>query len=334
MNARGNAMELDGFNSDLSLGFEHNGQQHYGLDGFFTTRPDQLESRLADDAEKLRLCKVNGVTLIVVPFSVPLKSVQSYVLRELAAIDIVPPNTISFDPGIVSLSTLAGLRQHAELLGGQLLSERYQGSAAKLRWKCKNPDHPPFETTPSAVINNGHWCRRCAAEKASDSHRISVSQVQEWARAAQGELLVGDPDGVPAPEKGFALSDGAWFRCGACQRRQLRKIRQVKDGRLCLCHTNKTRIDRPVIKTKLAERSMILIEPGPNLRGRSDITIQCSKCSETWTVKASRVVNGSVGCPRCRRNATITREKALALGESIGFELRSDTVRAPCANMT
>jgi hypothetical protein len=71
INQRGNAMELDGFNSDLSLAFEHNGQQHYQLDGFFTTHPEQLKSRLADDAEKLRLCKATGIALIVVPFFRP-----------------------------------------------------------------------------------------------------------------------------------------------------------------------------------------------------------------------------------------------------------------------
>ena len=73
INDRGNAMELDGYNSEISIAFEHNGQQHYELDGYFMTHPDQLKSRLADDADKVRLCMKHGIALIVIPFYVPLK---------------------------------------------------------------------------------------------------------------------------------------------------------------------------------------------------------------------------------------------------------------------
>ena len=322
INNRGNAMELDGYNSDLLLAFEHNGQQHYELDGYFMTHPDQLKSRLADDADKVRLCRENAVSLIVIPFYVPLKEIQSYISRELANVTIAPPNTTNFEPGLLSTSELERLGQHAARLGGRLLSNRYKGSAEKLRWQCKNPEHPPFETTPSAVINNGHWCRRCACEKSSESYRVPAEQVQEWALACNGELVLGAP-GSPTEEKGFSLADKAEFRCLSCNRRQSRTVRQVKEGRLCLCHTKKTRIDRVAVEEKLSARSLCLVESVPILRGRTHIMIQCKKCGTHWAAKVSNVVNSGVGCPKCRRNAAITIEKARELGERIGFLLRS-----------
>ncbi len=326
INDRGNAMELDGYNSEISIAFEHNGQQHYELDGYFMTHPDQLKSRLADDADKVRLCMKHGIALIVIPFYVPLKEIQAYILRELEKIRIAPPNTTNFEPGVVSTSELEILRNHAARLGGLLLSDRYQGSAEKLRWQCKNPNHPPFDTTPSAVINNGHWCRKCAGEKSSESYRVPVKQIQEWALACKGELLL-DGLGSLTEEKGLALADKAEFRCLSCNKRQDRTVRQVKEGRLCLCHTKKTRIDRVTIEEKLSSRSMCLVDSVPIFRGRTSITIQCTKCGTQWAAKVSNIVNSGVGCPKCRPNAAITIEKARELGESIGFLLRSVEVR-------
>lgn len=111
INKRGNAMELDGHNADLSIAFEHNGQQHYELDGYFAVHLDRLEERRADDEEKMRLCKENGVALVVVPFSVPLKEIQAYILRELARVPIEPPTIANFEPGLLAPSILEKLRQ-------------------------------------------------------------------------------------------------------------------------------------------------------------------------------------------------------------------------------
>jgi hypothetical protein len=325
INNRGNAMELDGYNADLALAFEHNGQQHYELDGYFMTHPKQLRSRLADDADKVRLCMAHGVSLIVIPFYVPLRGIQDHVLRELEQINIVPPNATTLEPGLSSTSILERLRQHAARLGGCLLSERYQGIAKKLRWQCKNPEHPPFETTPNAILSNGHWCKKCAGVKSSESYRVAVEQVQEWALACKGELVL-NLSGSPTFEMGLALADKAEFHCLSCNRRQFRTVRQVKEGRLCLCHTKKTRIDRAAVEEKLSERSMCLVGPAAILGGRTRITIQCNGCGTQWTPKTSTVMNDAVGCPKCRRNAAITIEKARELGERIGFLLRSDKV--------
>ena len=324
-NPRGNFMELDGYCADLALAFEHNGQQHYDLDGYFTRHPGQLRARLADDEQKVRLCRENGVLLVVVPFTIPLKDIHAYLLRELAGAGVEPRTRTSIEPGLFAPSKMERLRQHASRLGGRLLSERYQGSASKLRWQCRNPAHPAFEMAPSTVMGSGHWCRRCADEKRAESYRVSAQQVEAWAAAARGALMR-DEHVPPGTEKKLALSDEALFRCLSCGRVQRRSIQQVKNGRLCLCHTGKTRIDRQGIEVKLAGGAMRIVAPSEVLGGRTRVTLECRGCGTQWRAKASGVMNDTVGCPHCRSNARINTEKARALGERLGFHLRSSDV--------
>lgn len=281
---------------------------------------------LKDDALKQQLCQKNNVALIVVPFFVSIKSIQDYVISELAKFGIMPPNTESFPPGLVAASALKKLRQIAANHEGELLSECYQGCSEKLRWKCKNSTHPEFMATPSAVTT-GTWCKKCAGDKASESYRISIDQVQKWAKACDGELI---EDGLfdSRADVTFALSDQAKFRCSKCNDQPIRIVRQVKEGRLCLCSTNKKRIDRKRLIEKLSERSMVLLSSGEFFRGRTCLTIQCSKCGwERDNVKVAYVMNGQIGCKNCSRNAPISIEKCRELGVRIGFHLISTEVR-------
>jgi hypothetical protein len=323
MNRSRKAMELDGYNPELALAFEHNGQQHYEIDGYLTTRQDQLTKRYADDEDKVRLCRENGVTLIVVPFSVPLKVVQTYVLGELTKAGVQPPNTADFQPGIFHSSMLSKLRGHAASLGGHLISDKYLGSSEDHWWKCKHSEHPPFPMTPSEAISMGHWCDRCADERWSESYKISVEQLQALARNSGGELLLDELE----VEKKFASYDQAKFRCLSCGRHTTRTVQQVKDGRLCFCVTKKVRIDRLAIERRLSGTLVRLLGPEVILGGKHRVRVQCQSCERQWEARVSSMIHGVVKCDVCQpsRNAPITIEKANALGEKYGFRLSSDT---------
>ena len=58
-NEHGNFIELDGYNKELGIAFEHQGNQHYENNGWFN-KP------LYDDVKK-ELCNQNGVKLICIP---------------------------------------------------------------------------------------------------------------------------------------------------------------------------------------------------------------------------------------------------------------------------
>jgi hypothetical protein len=324
MNQNGKAMELDGYNPDLALAFEHNGQQHYEIDGYLTTHQDQLTKRYADDEDKVRLCSENGVALIVVPFSVSLKEVQTHVLGELTKAGIQPPNLADFQPGIFHSSMLSKLQEHAASLGGHLISDKYLGSAEDHLWKCKHPEHPPFLMPPSEAISMRHWCDRCDDVKRSESYKISVEQLQVLAQTKGGEMIL---DGVDA-EKKFASYDQVMIRCLSCGRPSIRTVQQIKDGRLCFCRTKKTRIDRSAIEEKLSGASVRVVGSDVISGGKTPVTLQCEKCRHHWLSKASYVMNTTVKCDVCNpsRNAAVTMEKARELGERCGFRLCSETL--------
>ncbi len=325
-NDRGNKMEIDGFNAELALAFEHNGQQHYELDGYFATRHEQVVVRQRDDAVKVRLCQEHRITLVVVPFHVPIADIEQFVRGTLANHGVVPGSDEQFEPGLFSPSKLETLQRYAKRLGGQLLSIRYLGSAGKLLWRCREASHPPFQSTPSAVISGGRWCRRCANQKRSDSYRVSLDVAAAWAAAAGGKLLADEGRSGERVDR-FALSESVEVRCNACSRQHRRTLRQIKDGRLCLCRTKRLRYDHPLIMAKLEARSWALAGPVRSLRGRDLITIRCTICNSEWTTKLTNVANEATGCPKCRRNARIDSTKAHALATKLDFELVSKDVK-------
>jgi hypothetical protein len=65
----GSKLELDGYNDDLKLAIEYNGEQHYKYVSIYHDgKPDALEKQKERDKLKLKLCKENNVYLIVVPY--------------------------------------------------------------------------------------------------------------------------------------------------------------------------------------------------------------------------------------------------------------------------
>lgn len=79
-------LELDCFNSDLMLGIEYNGEQHYNyIPHFHKTKDAFYNIKYRDDMKK-RLCLENGVKLIIVPYTV--KDIQNYLRMELNKIDL------------------------------------------------------------------------------------------------------------------------------------------------------------------------------------------------------------------------------------------------------
>jgi hypothetical protein len=75
----GAQLELDGFNEQLAIGVEYNGPYHY--DKKYYPTEEKFNNKVTSDQLKVTLCKMNGVLLIVIPYTV--SSIYDYILSRL-----------------------------------------------------------------------------------------------------------------------------------------------------------------------------------------------------------------------------------------------------------
>lgn len=76
-------LELDCYNEKLSLACEYQGRQHYEYVKHFHKNKGDLRGQISRDKCKARMCKKNGVDLIVVPHSVGRDGVEKFIIRHL-----------------------------------------------------------------------------------------------------------------------------------------------------------------------------------------------------------------------------------------------------------
>jgi len=82
----GRCLELDCYNERLKLAVEMNGSQHYKYPNIFHKTHQEFKEQVRRDKLKLKLCKVEGVHLIVVPYNVPHDMIPTYIMYHLPEI--------------------------------------------------------------------------------------------------------------------------------------------------------------------------------------------------------------------------------------------------------
>ena len=77
-----NIMHLGGYNSDLNLGFEYNGEQHYKFIPRWHKTIRDFEERKKRDIIKLKLCEEYRVVLIIVPYWISYQKMEDYIRKK------------------------------------------------------------------------------------------------------------------------------------------------------------------------------------------------------------------------------------------------------------
>ena len=96
-------LELDGYNEQLAIAFEHQGRQHYEIDPFFNADKQKLDYQKERDQIKREECRKRNITLIEVPEVgglLPLPEVAAFVLNQLEEAGVtlpVDPSTFKFN---------------------------------------------------------------------------------------------------------------------------------------------------------------------------------------------------------------------------------------------
>lgn len=75
----GQNLELDGYNPELKIACEYNGQQHYVYPNSYHKTKEEFISQVRRDQWKLRRCEEEGVYLIRIPYTVPYRDIEKYI---------------------------------------------------------------------------------------------------------------------------------------------------------------------------------------------------------------------------------------------------------------
>lgn len=79
----GKGLEIDCCSTDMMLGVEYNGRQHYEYTPGMHKNYEAFRNQQYRDEMKQRICTDNGFTLITVPYSIPVESIENYLREQL-----------------------------------------------------------------------------------------------------------------------------------------------------------------------------------------------------------------------------------------------------------
>ena len=245
-------LELDGYNEQLKIAFEHHGEYHYSLAGFYSKTTAALKHRISVDKLKKKLCKKNNVILIEIPAlgkRTKIEDLYKIIESELKKhkksklILKIKPDTdkIRFEvtDEIQALQSIA--KQH----GGKCHSRLYLNAKTYIDFECS--EGHIFKTTAERVFN-GRWCRLCGRVKAGKKMRGRIEDLQLIAKSRDGELISVEYKNAVTPVEWKCIKGHTWYAkpsavkmgtwCPFCAGKRhnvgdLQKTAKIKGGR-CL----------------------------------------------------------------------------------------------------
>lgn len=191
INSLGNRMELDGCCANLGLAFEYNGEQHYIKHRAFHGASKTLDRRIADDQLKVKLCRTNGVALIVIPYTVIREELGVFIFEECKRLGFdAPKESFQWDPlDIAHANTkkFFEIQSVARKNGGECLSEAYIDSKTKMRFKCVEGHE--WSAVPQHLIS-GVWCPTCGRKNAAQKiTKYDIATLQGRAEEKGGKCV-------------------------------------------------------------------------------------------------------------------------------------------------
>ena len=174
-------LELDGYNSELKLAFEHEGshkilkQEAFGR-GYFNS--PAYKRYIKNISYKKRICKKKGIKLINIPevpsltkiddlkflIKAKLKSTKNKYIRK--CLNNINTLNINYNTAY-GFNNIILLKAKAKEHGGVLISKFFLGSDYKYKFKCRN-DHIFFRTFRHAIYRD----QFCASKKCMEQRKI------------------------------------------------------------------------------------------------------------------------------------------------------------------
>lgn len=323
------SLELDGFNQELGVAFEHHGKHHYSAGRYSSSKSDDLAIIQERDERKRTLCKLNGVKLIEIPEIGSLTKLeelgeliyklckeQGVLIRKEAA--TIRPNIDAAFKATNSNKYLL-LCKIAEERGGKCLSEAFISNTTRMKWICEKGH--TWESTPSNVLDKpnsrGRWCPKCATQKRAEKQRGQIRS-REFAGTFDTkdsmnmlELL----DAIAASQKGKLLSrkyegdnEKMSWQCAKghtweASPGQIKGTRSRKGTWCPTCFETRRGASQRLSINDLKE---IARQKGGKclsenyINARTKLLWECSK-GHSWEAVADTIKNRNSWCPVCAR---------------------------------
>lgn len=333
----GSYLELDGFNGDIRVAFEHHGRQHYG--DVAMRFPTDFRTQMQRDDFKRKLCTEQKVRLIEIPevFGItPLHEVRDVVLSECRKHSIrIPRGRRDLIPNLDKAyrtepfdSVVTGIRQMTSKRNGVIVSIDPTASPTIARipvtLRCERGHEWP---TTIGVIQRGHWCRRCnvldraafvngtmTAEQYEERHGIAEPRglkirIEDVKKLATACGLILESNRYVSPK--IKLS----FRCGFCHNLfpcSYDQLKQSEPDRCPACARARGGLAR---RHRLEDLQQLARKHGGYLLSRSyegvflPLRWWCAECQDSFIVPADSVVQGG-WCPSCSRRRGAKKQSA------------------------
>ena len=263
-NQRNNQMEIDGYCAELKIGFEYQGIQHFGKQIHGTS----LEKRIADDQEKARLCKENGVHLFIIDYRMEYSEFPGQILHQaasfgmdLSSYDFKQP--IDINKAYIRDDRLPILIELLKKKKITVLSTKWIGVKDKYSFRCDVCGHE-WEATGSHFFNSRRvgGCQKCSIALTAGANRLTLEEVQAFAKKHGGVCLSNDYLEIKQKYK-FKCSEGHEFEdiynnmkyrdrfCPICEDRFMKRFMTDEEALEILTKFNlKPRGPRPKLMTK------------------------------------------------------------------------------------
>jgi len=342
----GSYLELDGYNEELGIAFEHHGRHHYGA--VQMRFPTNFRDQKKRDAFKRRRCVEQRVRLIEVPeiFGItPLADVIKVILAECRRLGIRPPrHRLRLKPNIdrayrTESFEEAKTRLHriVESKEGVLKSLDHKATSTLSRMpvviRCRR-EHL-WNTTAGSVLA-GHWCKKCYFADRRDfflgslspeeyGQRYGVSAPTRTPITIKEVRQLADSLGLTLLSEEYVTAKTKYlFRCNECGQRNFScsydNLKQKKPRSCPECSRVASGLRRRHSLQdlqKLAEKNGGFLLSWQYRGVVEPLRWWCSGCEESFVRPAGPILQGT-WCPRCSRRkgakkqASTMRAKATA----------------------
>ncbi len=184
-NKEGAYLELDGYNEDLKIAFEHQGKQHYEYNDRFHSSQKDFEKIKEHDRIKLGECNNRNITLIIIPdiFNILKIDIKDFVKQEfekLGRSNLLPVNynDIQVDYTKIYKEEYKYIKTRIENIlhpGSKLLSKVFVNNKTELEVQCENGH---IFNTLWEYVNSGRWCKKCYDERRSKDQVHSYNYIK------------------------------------------------------------------------------------------------------------------------------------------------------------